>query len=1148
MDHFTRIAERVKNYGYGLLITDVPPIQNKAVLIDNKGSGFKGSEGKIYEDTLALRDRFYAVYGDFFKGREQPVDWSVSFWQDIPGAIFKHAIKAHQDNPDVAIDIVLREDKGYELKLIQPLKTVPPEVSQHWTRKLPIENTYFIHQHMPYEDSKRALHNVLEDVEDRRSFILYSEYTAEQIYKHETPTYYLEKALLNELYFFDFHKYVCEGDLYCSRWHKPPIEGTQIPLTPIETTLKKALDEAGLNYQEQFLVGRFRPDFIVNDGAKKLIVEADGVRYHVPERDARRDAEIKKEFGLSTLRLAGSEIYGSPEECIKKIKDALNDTPVKRFNYKFEDFEALDVSQKKAVNAKAGSLKVVAPAGSGKTKVLINRVVKLLNEGVSPDGILCLAFNRSARDTMAERLSSLKIPVKKASESDGFGVTVSTLHALGHSIIKENGITEVLPSRKINALVKKALDAQAELPVVRGQDPIRIFFESNARVKAGLIAPRDVSMELESQKGEILKVPCEAAIRHYDRSLVKAGATDFPNQIYSALGALAGDYTLRQKYQIRFTHILVDEYQDLAPAQVALIRVLGGKGQNVFVVGDDDQLIYSFAHVEPENFEAFSNAFPKITEVPLIRNYRSSKSVVEHSQRLIQHNKSRIKKNVEAASDELGNTVVDASESLDDQVSFIVRRLEKLKQESNFRYSDSAILSRYNAPLLLVASRLDRAGIPRSALPNVKLFSLPVSQTLRSYLEIIFSPETCQADHYSRVLNKPNRYLRNEFLKLLQQWSNPFQLLGDLVKTAKTGVDESNPTELIQLRAALGEKWREDHLSKFLKDVRELNELSNKVTSSELITELLTRVQIAEREESASKGSEQISDNLILDIIVEDAKRFEKIDEFLFYFEERDAYERGERDQSDLEHTESVSEKTKNEEQVSLRSIHKAKGLEWEHVFYFDLSNKNNSGVNKPLLQENNEQEEERRIAYVGMTRAIKNLFVTTRENEVSRFLWEAVMPMSLWQERDPGVAAERLQKQLRDSVNRAKTQLDNYDLAEGDSLIREIDLLKQEKQSLESEKEENDRDVPVGWIKASLSKGHTERTITQKSQRLQLWIDKKALTISEKEKRVVYLQSPAALVELHKLEDAWKVAKLEQRAFEMQFENIRQVVGIKKQ
>ncbi len=400
--------------------------------------------------------------------------------------------------------------------------------------------------------------------------------------------------------------------------------------TPIEEKMMQALNENKLSYQPQVRLGRYTVDFLVAHENKKIIVECDGKAYHDPLKDRKRDKVLASE-GYPICHFSGAEITTDVEACIEIIRKTLEHSSAPAYPLD----EDLDASQMAAVDSIAGPIRVLAPAGSGKTKTLINRILNLLNQGIPAEKILALAFNKKARDEMQERLERKGI----------HGIEIRTFHSLGYEIVRGSlgwsfsGSAHKQVSRE---LMRAAIRQHTELPPLRNKDPLDAFLDGLRKAKMDLPALPTLTVEY----GERV-YPFEPIFYSYLKAQLDRNFLDFDDMIYLALRVLLENSTLRHAYQSRFEFVLVDEFQDLNQAQLLLLQVLSLPENNVFAVGDDDQMIYGFRGAEVKHIIEFDKRFPVSSSHVLNTNYRSSRMIVRHTGWLIDHNTDRVSKNIQ---------------------------------------------------------------------------------------------------------------------------------------------------------------------------------------------------------------------------------------------------------------------------------------------------------------------------------------------------------------------------------------------------------------------------------------------------------------------------------------------------------------------
>ncbi len=540
---------------------------------------------------------------------------------------------------------------------------------------------------------------------------------------------------------------------------------TEYLYTPIEQLLNDELLRLNINYAPQVKLGRFQVDFLVEIGQSKIIVECDGRDYHNPFKNKERDKELKK-HGYKILHLTGSEIYNDLEKCINKIRNTASRNPSTRYNIDID----LDDSQKKALNHVSGPIRVLAPAGSGKTKTLINRIVNLINNGIDPNKILALAFNTRAADQMFNRLRAKGIPITKKISEDG--AVVKTFHSLGNEIInidlrwKFSGDTE--SRRQTRNLIRQAVSTHYQIPPRRNKDPLDVFLDALRRTKMELPHIDEVIID---DNGKF--IPFKNIFNEYQRLQAQNNFFNFDDMIYLALRILLKNNVLRNSLQNKFEYILIDEFQDLNKAQILLMQILALPQNNLFIVGDDDQMIYGWRGAEISHILKFNERYVESEDCTLSTNYRSNKRIVDHSKWLIDHNLDRVKKNIHPKQEkDAGKFDIKLSESMWHQAYDIVKWILELKNEQDYNWNDFAILFRYNTYQFILAMLLDSHKIPHTPVDNRRLFKTPVGKDIFSYLRVILFPDDSTADEFSRILKRPNRSLSNEIINSITNWNS----------------------------------------------------------------------------------------------------------------------------------------------------------------------------------------------------------------------------------------------------------------------------------------------------------------------------------------------------------------------------------------
>jgi len=715
--------------------------------------------------------------------------------------------------------------------------------------------------------------------------------------------------------------------------------------TPVEDKLRMALEAHNLSYQPRARVGRHTADFLVEVQNSKVIVEVEG---H-PSRG--KDKEWQWD-GIPVCRFSASEIESDVEKCITAIREAIHYKS--RPAYVLDD--ELDTSQQEAVQAVNGPIRVLAPAGSGKTKTLVNRILHLLNQGVAAERILALAFNKKARDEMQDRLDRRSVD----------GVEIRTFHSFGYEIVRDGlGWTfQGSAHRKTaKALMKSAILEHTELPPLRNKDPLDAFL-------AGL---RKAKMELPLLSTETVEFgdklyPLEPIFYSYLKKQLAASFLDFDDMIYLSIRLLLEDEPLRRRYQSRFEYVLVDEFQDLNEAQLLLLQIIGLPENNIFAVGDDDQMIYGFRGADVKHIVEFDKRFPVASSRVLNTNYRSSWMIVRHAGWLVDHNLDRVKKEIHPRKNaQYGSFEVSGHASLLEQAQYAANWLVEHKKKNKLNWRDYAILYRYNAYQFPIAVMLDTLSVPHSPASGQQLFQSMVGMDVYSYLQVILFPAEAKAQDFERILKRPNQFFTNQLISQARDW-NSLRLL----------------PELPGLRT-----WEREKLTAFIAKLDRFGESgrAGRMPAGSFLLALKTEFGLGEfyREQARqSDDLDQASDEALLDVIMALAENYKTPLEFFKFICKTLADRETNPEEGSANGSLEPGEVRDNE--VFLSTIHRAKGKEFRNVIFFNLSQNEADAKQAHFI------EEERRVAYVAATRPKDDLLITYSTNKPSEFLAEIAL------------------------------------------------------------------------------------------------------------------------------------------------------------
>ncbi|HTS00022.1 MAG TPA: ATP-dependent helicase [Bacteroidota bacterium] len=595
----------------------------------------------------------------------------------------------------------------------------------------------------------------------------------------------------------------------------------------------------------------------------------------------------------------------------------------------------LDASQEIAASHRAGPMSVIAPAGSGKTRTIVCRIKRLVRDGVPPGSILPLAFNRKAAAEMKTRLVSL-----------GLGdVHARTIHSLGYEIVRrETGyLFDDQPARILTDALRSVYPGRDLDEVIRSGSAARQL----SAVKTNLLDPD----RLPVRAGEEA-LPFGPVFRRCLEIQAERRLIDYDDMVYTALRVLLDDRTARRQWQDRWTHILVDEFQDLNASQMLLLRILAHPRDNLFVVGDDDQAIYGWRGASVRGLLDFRAQWSSASVCVLSTNYRSASRIVSHAGWLIARNSERVPKDVRVRiGAPAGEFLVRLAPGLRAQAREAARWLSEEMSGSGLPWSDFAVLYRYNALAFIVTIALEEYGIPHDPQNAGLLFSSRAGQDVIAWLRYL-----------------ADRPVPGDLARIL---SRPVRILPPAVASGVRSRDDLPP--LLRNCTPGGTTGR--LLGNFLDATARLGPLVHALPAGEFL-EALDRAagfrSARRRAPVPGADPDDADDATCFDVILALACGFQSADDFLTHAEGL------------LTPATPSPEETGTRDAVVLSTVHRAKGNEYSRVVFFDMSRRR-----RPRREE---IEEERRVAYVGLTRARDALLVTAESRRQSPFLREAAL------------------------------------------------------------------------------------------------------------------------------------------------------------
>jgi len=609
--------------------------------------------------------------------------------------------------------------------------------------------------------------------------------------------------------------------------------------------------------------------------------------------------------------------------------------------------DSLNQAQRDAVSAPLCNQLILAGAGSGKTRVLTARIAWLVHElGLSPGSILAVTFTNKAANEMRERVSKLLGPVAQP-------MWIGTFHGLAHRLLRIHWRDANLPEHF------QILDADDQQRLLKriiqslGLDderwpPKKAQWFINGKKDEGLL-PEHLSHHGDVSARNYIRI-----YQAYEEACARSGSVDFAGLLQKVHSLWLSHPEILAQYQERFRYILVDEFQDTNAIQYAWIRLLAGKNSHVMVVGDDDQSIYGWRGAKIENILRFTRDFSDCQTVRLEQNYRSTGNILGAANALISCNDGRMGKNLWTDGHEGPPIVVYAGFNDLDEARFVAQRIRELKQQ-NVSLSDIAILYRSNAQSRVLEETLLQSAIPYIVYGGLRYFDRAEIRDALGYLRLIVNPHDDAA--FERVVNTPVRGIGDKTVEVLRDNARAKNI--SLWLATKDAIAEN----IFPARA-------NNALIYFVQLIETLTADTSDLLLHEQVEHVIQNSGLIEhyRKEKGERGRARIEN---LEELVNAAREFSP-EEAMPNLQPLPAFLAG----SALESGES---KTKANDAVKLMTLHSAKGLEFSVVFLCGCED----GLFPHHMTKDDPKglEEERRLCYVGITRAMNQLYLTWAES-----------------------------------------------------------------------------------------------------------------------------------------------------------------------
>ncbi|MBN9654852.1 DNA helicase PcrA [Halobacillus litoralis] len=629
--------------------------------------------------------------------------------------------------------------------------------------------------------------------------------------------------------------------------------------------------------------------------------------------------------------------------------------------------QGLNTEQREAVTHTEGPLLIMAGAGSGKTRVLTHRIAYLLSEkDVAPRNILAITFTNKAAREMKERVESL---VGK----DGEKIWMSTFHSMCVRILRRD-IDRIGYDRNFSIL-----DSSDQLSVIKqvlkeiNLDPKkwdpRAMLGAISNSKNELMTAEDY----EKQANNMHEEQIAQIYKGYQKKLRKNQSLDFDDLIMQTLRLFDEVPEVLESYQRRFQYIHVDEYQDTNHAQYQLVKHLASRYQNLCVVGDSDQSIYAWRGADIQNILNFESDYPKARTILLEQNYRSTELILDAANNVIDKNSGRKPKRL--WTDNKGGEKIHYHQAGTEREEglFVTDKIEDLVRQGKFRYQDVAILYRTNAQSRTIEETFVKAGVPYQMIGGTKFYDRKEIKDMLAYLRLIANPNDDLS--FQRVVNEPKRGVGKTSMDKMLAYAadHDISLYEAAAEVDFVGVSAKAAKAIMSFRKMI-QTWAEQQ--EFLSATDMVQEVIDKTGYEEMLMneksiEAQSRLENIEEFKSVTKNFEENAEDKTLVAFLTDLALIADID--------------------------SMNEDPSSDDTVTLMTLHSAKGLEFPVVFLIGMEE--NVFPHSRALMDEEEMEEERRLAYVGITRAEKELFIShakmrtlygrTNMNPISRFIHE---------------------------------------------------------------------------------------------------------------------------------------------------------------
>ena len=630
----------------------------------------------------------------------------------------------------------------------------------------------------------------------------------------------------------------------------------------------------------------------------------------------------------------------------------------------------LNQQQREAVLQTQGPCLILAGAGTGKTRTLMTRIAYIVLNSLAPlDNILAVTFTNKASTAMKLKLSELLNGPDNDLDygfNNFFGLWLGTFHSICARILRlhtqEIGLPRgftILNQDDQLRLIKQILK---DLNIDTENQPPKIFLKTIEKWKNQAILPNDLGSTNHRIKNFDLHLQ---VYKTYEERLHELGAIDFSSLILCCIDLMRNNPEIRAYYKEKFKYVMVDEYQDINVAQYLFLRTLCDDNSNICCVGDEDQSIYSWRGAEVNNILSFQKLFKNAKITRLEQNYRSTANIINAASALISNNGNRLGKNLWVAKNEGSKVKAKRLYSCFEEADFIATSIAELAD-----FKSCAILVRTSQISRKIEEHLMQMGIPYKVLGGQKFYDrLEILDSI-AYCRLCFNPNDSLA--FERIINTPKRSIGATTLAAIQEIALQEKI--PLIDALEKAIE----MKIVKMQKA------KNNIKELIDLIKHHHKQINEISPGDILCSILEQTGYTSMWKENKEDGKNRLDNI--DELLSSMRRFESMEEFLNYV--------------GLVHEKEDKELGSEKGSVSLMTLHGAKGLEFDNVFLPAWE----AGIlpNARALNEYGDDEEERRLAYVGITRACNNVYITYVTRRFLHGHWQYQSPSHFIKEACP--------------------------------------------------------------------------------------------------------------------------------------------------